>query len=121
MNELHKPTIAFVAPFIIFLLVVQFYPSFAGEQQLTSDTISQNTITYMVMLVGQIIVAASLLLYFRPLYLRDFPLKFSWLSVVVGIVGIVVWVGLCHLEIEKSMMTATGLGPSGDALSLIHI
>ena len=113
--ELYKPTIAFVAPFIIFLVAVQFYPSFAGEQQLSTDTISQNTITYMIMLVGQIIVAASLLLYFRPIYLRHFPFKFSWLSVVVGVVGIVVWVGLCHLEIEKSIMTAIGFGPSGES------
>ena len=108
--QLHKPTIAFVAPLIVFLLVVQFYPSFAGEQQLVTDAVSQNTITYMIMLVAQIAIAASLLLYFRPIYLRHFPLKFSWLSVVVGVVGIVLWVWLCHLEIEKSIMASIGFG-----------
>ena len=117
MNEfqLHKPTIAFVAPLIVFLLVVQFYPSFAGEQQLVTDTVSQNTITYMIMLVAQIAIAASLLLYFRPIYLRHFPLKFSWLSVVVGVVGIVLWVWLCHLEIEKSIMASIGFGSTDEA------
>ena len=108
MNKLHKPTIAFVAPFIIFLVIVQFYPSFSDAQQLATDTISQSTITYMIMLVAQIVIAASLLLYFRPIYRRHFPLKFSWEGVVVGVVGIVLWVWLCSFEFEKSIASAIG-------------
>ncbi len=110
---IHRPTLAFVAPFVIFLLIVQFYPGFAEAQQRSTLSISQSTITYMVMLVVQIIIAASLLLYFRPVYLRQFALKFSWLGVLTGVIGIVVWVALCHLEIEKSIMTAIGFADTG--------
>ena len=110
--SIHKPTIAYVAPFIIFLVVVQFYPSFSGLQQLSTETVSPSTITYMVMLVAQILIASALLFYFRKFYLKDFPLRVSPWSVVVGVVGIVVWVGLCHLEIEKSFMALIGFDSS---------
>jgi len=31
---------------------------------------------------------------------RTFPFRLSWLSVVVGVVGVVLWVGICHLNLE---------------------
>ena len=31
---------------------------------------------------------------------RAFPWKFHWLSVVVGVVGVVLWIGICHLQLE---------------------
>ena len=110
--SIHKPTIAYVAPFIIFLVIVQFYPSFSGVQQLSPGTVSSGTVTYMVMLVAQILIASVLLFYFHKIYLKDFPLRVSPWSVVVGVIGIVVWVGLCHLEIEKSIMSMVGFDSS---------
>ena len=119
MSELHKPTIAFVAPFVIFLVLVQFYPSFSEHQQLSTNALAPSTTQYIWMLVAQIAIAVSLLFYFWDLYLKHFPLKFSSLGIVVGVVGIFIWVGLCHLELEKSLLAAIGIksGPTRPAFN----
>ena len=109
-SMLHKPTVAFVLPFLVFLVIVQWYPSFAGAQQNADGVVSLDTKIYMAMLVAQIVIASVLLLWFRKIYLQHFPLKFSPLGVLVGVVGIFVWVGLCHLEIEKQAMELISLG-----------
>jgi len=41
---------------------------------------------------------------------REFPLRVSPLSVLVGVVGIVVWVGLCKLDLEQKLLAPSGLG-----------
>ena len=43
-----------------------------------------------------------------PVY-RTFPCRLSWLSVVVGVVGVVAWIGLCHLQLERRLLTPLGL------------
>lgn len=111
----HKPTLAFVMPLVMFLVIVQWYPSFADKQQTATGVVSYATKQYMAMLVGQIVIATGLLIWFRRIYLRHFPFKISPLAVVVGAVGIVVWVGLCHLEIESRLMEMIGLGTSAAA------
>lgn len=40
---------------------------------------------------------------------RKFPFRVSPLAVLVGVVGVVVWVGLCHLEIERRWLGPLGL------------
>jgi len=35
---------------------------------------------------------------------RTFPLRVSWLSVVVGVVGVVFWIALCHLRLEPKII-----------------
>ena len=106
----HKPTVAFLMPLVVFLVIVQWYPSFSDAQQSAEGVVSSETKLYMAMLVVQIIIATTLLVLFRKIYLRHFRWKISPLSVIVGAVGIVVWVGLCHLEIEAQVMEWIGLG-----------
>lgn len=35
---------------------------------------------------------------------REFPWKVSGLSFVVGVVGVVLWIGLCHLQLEVKLL-----------------
>jgi CAAX prenyl protease-like protein len=105
----HIPTVAFVMPLVVFLLIVQWYPSFADAQQTNVGEVSAATKQYMVMLGVQIAIASVVLIWFRRIYLQHFPFKFSPLAVAVGAVGIVVWVGLCHLDFEARLMEAIGL------------
>jgi CAAX prenyl protease-like protein len=48
------------------------------------------------------------MLYVLPGY-RQFPFHISPLSVVVGIVGVVLWIWLCQLELERKLFAAIGL------------
>jgi CAAX prenyl protease-like protein len=112
---LHKPTVAFLMPLLVFLVIVQVYPSFAGSQQSDSGTVSLDTKVYMAMLVSQILIASAFLVYFKPVYVQHFPLKISPLSIFVGVAGIVVWVGICGLEIEEQALQWIGLGSSAVA------
>lgn len=69
------------------------------------------TITYKayawvyIVKIALTLVAMALVL---PGY-RQFPLRISPLSVVVGVVGIVVWIGLCKLDLEQRVLGSLGL------------
>ena len=52
----------------------------------------------------KVLLTTGLLIFFWRIYSKQFPFSTSWLSVVVGAVGIVVWVGLCHLGIESALI-----------------
>jgi CAAX prenyl protease-like protein len=41
---------------------------------------------------------------------RQFPLRVSPLAPAVGAVGVVVWIGLCKLELERQIFAPLGLG-----------
>ena len=41
--------------------------------------------------------------------LGGFPFRVSPLSVVVGVVGVVIWVGLCQLGLEQKLLAPVGL------------
>lgn len=110
---IHKPTIAFLTPLLVFLVIVQWYPSFSDAQQSDSNAVSFDTKLYMAALVSQIVIATGLLVWFRKIYFRHFPLKVSPWSILVGVVGIAVWVSICHLEIERQVLQGIGLSGVG--------
>ena len=35
---------------------------------------------------------------------RAFPFKVHWLSIVIGIVGVVLWIGICNLKLEEKIL-----------------
>ena len=101
-------TLAFILPLIVFLVIGSFYPDFS-DSAANGAGVSVEARNYVVMIGVQVLIAAGLLTYFRKVYLRHFPLKFSWLSVIVGVVGIVIWIALCEVQLEKQLFTLLGL------------
>jgi CAAX prenyl protease-like protein len=111
--------IPFVLPLILFLLIASRYPDFASSLQLDGaeadaddGTMTPETWWYLVMIGVQIVLASSLLVWFRDVYFEHFPLRISPLSVVVGIFGVVLWVAVCRLEIEPRLLNAIGFDAS---------
>jgi hypothetical protein len=41
---------------------------------------------------------------------RQFPFRLSGPAVLVGVAGFFVWIGLCHLQLERRLLTPLGLG-----------
>ena len=41
---------------------------------------------------------------------REFAFRLTGWSVSIGLIGVVVWVGMCALEVERALLPAVGLG-----------
>jgi CAAX prenyl protease-like protein len=50
---------------------------------------------------------AVLALCWRPI-IGQFPFRVSWLSVAVGVVGVVLWVAICSLDLEGRLVSMLG-------------
>jgi len=57
----------------------------------------------------KIALVIAAMLFVLPGY-RQFPWRFSPLSIAVGVVGVVLWVGICHLQLEQKLLSKIGLG-----------
>jgi CAAX protease family protein len=57
----------------------------------------------------KIVLTVAAILFVLPGY-REFPLRLSPWSVAVGVVGVVVWVVICRLDLERTLLEPLGLG-----------
>ncbi|BBO30670.1 CAAX prenyl protease-related protein [Lacipirellula parvula] len=57
----------------------------------------------------KIIATVVTMLLVLPGYL-SFPLKLNWISILVGAVGAVLWIGICKLHLEQKLLVPIGLG-----------
>lgn len=106
--------VAYILPFVVYSVVMTFYPQFSESYENNSnETIAQaatfETWLYLGLLGLQILLAVGLILFFRGVYLAAFPFKISPWSFVVGAIGIVVWVVLAELGIERTIAKQLGL------------
>lgn len=62
---------------------------------------------YPVIYTVKIALTIAAILFVLPGY-RQFPFHISLLSIVVGIVGIVLWIGICHLQLERKFLALLG-------------
>jgi membrane protease YdiL (CAAX protease family) len=109
------PWITFVLPLLVFMLVGSLEPTKpqepSGEQSAQTSTGDPNTSDggsilpqipyryYPLVYTLKIAMTIVAILFVLPGY-REFPLRVSPLAVVVGVIGVVVWVGLCRLNVE---------------------
>jgi CAAX prenyl protease-like protein len=104
-----RETVAFILPLIVFLVIANFYPDFADSETDPDSSLAVKTKWYLTMVAGQVLIAFGLLFYFRKIYIKQFPLKLSPLSVVVGVIGVALWIGICELHIERNVFQTIGL------------
>ncbi len=58
----------------------------------------------LTVLMIQVFVVGGLLLYLAPAYLRLLPWRVTWMAVPLGLLGLALWVGICELHVEKSIL-----------------
>jgi CAAX prenyl protease-like protein len=63
---------------------------------------------YPIVYSVKIALTIAAMLFVLPGY-RQFPFRISALAIVVGVVGVVLWIWLCQLHLEKKLFTAIGL------------
>lgn len=107
---------AFILPLVVFLVIANFYPDFAGsyagdgfeDEPVGELGVTPETWQYIYMLGAQVLIAIGILVFFRKVYVEHFPIRLSPLSVVVGVVGVVLWVGVCQLNLEPRLLAMLG-------------
>ena len=98
------PWLTFLLPFLVFMLVGSHEPT-PGEGGARGPWFGfyieyqHYPIVYSV----KIFLTLLAMLYVLPGY-RTFRFRISPLAVVVGVVGVVVWIALCHMQIEAKVL-----------------
>ncbi|HMP79732.1 MAG TPA: CAAX prenyl protease-related protein [Pirellulaceae bacterium] len=65
---------------------------------------------WLVALVAtQTLAGALLLLAWMPEYRRHFPIRITPTGILVGVIGVLLWVGICELQVEKWILDQFGL------------
>ena len=109
-NEGEISAVGFVLPLVLILVSAMFAPSF--ETETDSYTLQRNNAKafyYTLSIIGQVLVVSGVVAYFFRVYRSQFPLRVSPLSVLVGVVGCVLWVAIAKLGIEHEILKAVGL------------
>jgi hypothetical protein len=68
---------------------------------------------YPIVYTVKIALTVTVLAFVWPAY-RQWPWRVSWLAIAVGAVGVVVWVGLCDLDLESKLWAFAGWGGDTD-------
>ena len=98
--------LVFVLPFAVFMLVgsLEPTPETPGGAILGADIpYAYYPWVYTAKIALTVLAVVFVLGGYRP-----FPLRVSPLAVLVGVVGVVVWIGLCELGLEKMLLEPLG-------------
>ena len=108
----------YMLPFAVFMVISMFEPRFPTQQQdvLAADLGAgaesaaadeyvvqerKSLATRFFVIYGiKVLVTSALLVYFAGLYLKQFPVSVTAWSVVTGVAGFFVWIGICSLGLE---------------------
>ncbi len=108
----HLPLIAFLTPLILFFAVPAL---FTYEQTIISESGESKTVImaseYTAMIAARVVLMAIAIGLFWQFYLRAFPLRFDHWGVITGLVGGALWIALCHLQLEATLIKLIGLPP----------
>jgi len=58
----------------------------------------------------KIVLTVLAMLFVLPGYLTWRPVRISGLSLAVGVIGVVLWIGICKLNLEQKVLVPMGLG-----------
>lgn len=64
---------------------------------------------YPVVYTIKIVATVLAMIFVLPGY-WIFPLRLNWIAIAVGVVGAVLWIGICKLHLEQKLLVPIGLG-----------
>ncbi|MFZ5828680.1 MAG: CAAX prenyl protease-related protein [Planctomycetota bacterium] len=94
------PWFAFIAPLAAYLILGQFEATFAAPEGTSS---ANGWSAYLIAYSLKIALTAAIVWVAWPAY-KQFRPRGMLLAVLVGVVGVVVWVGLCQLGLERRLI-----------------
>jgi CAAX prenyl protease-like protein len=106
----HLPLIAFVTPYILFFAIPSLITYESTE---VNDAGDAETVIlparYTAMIAARVILMAIVIGVFCRFYFRSFPFRIDHWGFITGILGAVLWIGLCHLQMESAFIKLIGL------------
>ncbi len=99
------PWVPFVVPFAVYMLAGVFEPT--PDKPFDSFGVVIPYSSYPLVYTVKILLTMAAITAVWPGY-RPFPLRVTPLAPLVGVVGVVLWVGICKLQLESTL-----LGPLG--------
>ncbi len=113
-----SPWQTFLLPFIIYMVLGSFEPSPPKPPLVLPDgstrpAVNQNWFgleyrQYPVVYTVKIALTIAAMAFVSAGY-RRFPFRISWLAIVVGIVGVGLWIGICQMHTERCALELLGL------------
>jgi CAAX prenyl protease-like protein len=112
-----RPWLIFLLPFIIYMVLGSFEPG-PPKPPLrlpNGDTLpaaNENWFGleyrhYPIVYTAKIVITIATMLLVLPGY-RQFPLRISPLAIGVGVLGVVIWIGLCEIGVEQRLVDWLG-------------
>jgi uncharacterized protein len=112
------PWLTFLLPFIVYMLVGTLEPS-PPKPPIQMPDGTTRAITsrgrfgieyrhYPLVYTAKIALTVAAIVFVLPGY-RQFPFRISLLAIGVGVVGVVLWIWLCQLQLERKLLAPLGL------------
>ncbi|MFO0791235.1 MAG: CAAX prenyl protease-related protein [Pirellulales bacterium] len=112
------PWLTFLLPFVVYMALGSLEPGppkppLQLPNGATREVASQTWLGleykhYPIIYTVKIAATIAAMIFVAPGY-RQFRFRVSLLAIIVGIIGIVLWVWLCHLELELMLLRPLGL------------
>ncbi|HVT29965.1 MAG TPA: CAAX prenyl protease-related protein [Lacipirellulaceae bacterium] len=117
-DSAHNPWLTFLLPFIVYMVVGSFEPAAPKPPHIlpngravpatNNNWFGLEYRQYPTVYTVKIALTIAAMIFVLPGY-RQFRLRVSVLAIIVGVVGIVIWVGICHLQMERALLAPIGL------------
>src|SRR3954466_12836535 len=107
------PWLTFLLPFIVYMAVGAFAPASpkapvqlpngASRPAPNTNWFGLEYRQYPIVYTAKIVLTIAAMVFVFPGY-RRFPLRVSPLAIVVGVIGVVLWIALCQLRLEQKLL-----------------
>ena len=105
----HQTMLALVVPFAAFFLLDILFRSLDSYRFDQSDLQQGVDATlYLTVVIARVLVIGMFLAIFTRTYLALFPFRIDYWGLIVGVLGAVLWIGICYLQIESSLLFTLG-------------
>lgn len=103
-----QPWLPFILPLAVYMLAGSLEPT-PAEPGGARIGLNIPYSYYPAMYTAKVVLTAIAVAAVLPVYAK-FNWRVGWLSLAVGAVGAVVWIGLCKLQLEQRLLEPLGLG-----------
>ena len=100
----------FLGPLSVYFAVGALIPS-VWERVDVSFVADQSPTMALIVAITRLVITAAVIIWALRWIVKVFPVSVTPISIVVGLLGAAIWIGLCRANLESRLMMAIGLSP----------